>query len=115
MKLVTTVGLFGLVFVFNLGMLAVTVRRLLCLHTEQMSGEKGRARRDTCTVLGITCLLGITWGIIFFSFGQLTTPGLYLFCVLNSLQGFFIFLWFCVFKWKAEDSQPGSDAHSTKT
>ncbi|XP_045074251.1 adhesion G-protein coupled receptor G5 isoform X2 [Coregonus clupeaformis] len=115
MKLVTTVGLFGLVFVFNLGMLAVTVRRLLSLHTEQMSGEKGRARRDTCTVLGITCLLGITWGIIFFSFGQLTTPGIYLFCVLNSLQGFFIFLWFCVFKWKAEDSQPGSDAHSTKT
>ena len=87
MKLVTTVGLFALVFVFNLGMLAVTMRRLKSLRTEQTSREKGRARRDTCTVLGITCLLGITWGIIFFSFGQLTTPGLYLFCVLNSLQG----------------------------
>uniref|UniRef100_A0A4W5M8W5 Uncharacterized protein n=1 Tax=Hucho hucho TaxID=62062 RepID=A0A4W5M8W5_9TELE len=115
MKLVTTLGLFGLVFVFNLGMLAVTVRRIRSLRTEQMSGEKGRARRDTCTVLGITCLLGITWGIIFFSFGQLTTPGLYLFCVLNSLQGFFIFLWFCVFKWKTGDSQPGSDTHCTNT
>uniref|UniRef100_A0A4W5JP73 Uncharacterized protein n=1 Tax=Hucho hucho TaxID=62062 RepID=A0A4W5JP73_9TELE len=114
-KLVTTVGLFGLVFVFNLGMLAVTMRRLKSLRTGQMSGEKGRARRDTCTVLGITCLLGITWGIIFFSFGQLTTPGLYLFCVLNSLQGFFIFLWFFVFKWKTKDSQPGSDTHCTNT
>ncbi|XP_031665111.1 adhesion G-protein coupled receptor G5 isoform X3 [Oncorhynchus kisutch] len=115
MKLVTTVGLFALVFVFNLGMLAVTMRRLKSLRTEQTSREKGRARRDTCTVLGITCLLGITWGIIFFSFGQLTTPGLYLFCVLNSLQGFFIFLWFCVFKWKTEDSQPGSDTHYTNS
>ncbi|XP_071013695.1 adhesion G-protein coupled receptor G5-like isoform X1 [Oncorhynchus clarkii lewisi] len=115
MKLVTTVGLFALVFVFNLGMLAVTMRRLKSLRTEQTSREKGRARRDTCTVLGITCLLGITWGIIFFSFGQLTTPGLYLFCVLNSLQGFFIFLWFCVFKWKTEDGQPGSDTHYTNS
>ncbi|XP_045564594.1 adhesion G-protein coupled receptor G5 isoform X1 [Salmo salar] len=115
MKLVTTVGLFGLVFVFNLAMLVVTMRRLKSLRTEQTSREKGRARRDTCTVLGITCLLGITWGIIFFSFGQLTTPGLYLFCVLNSLQGFFIFLWFWVFKRKTEDRQPGSDTHSTNT
>ncbi|KAL1007064.1 hypothetical protein UPYG_G00081400 [Umbra pygmaea] len=111
-KLVTTVGLFVLIFLFNLGMLVLTVRRVLSLRP---SGEKGRAGRNIFTVLGITCLLGLTWGIIFFSFGQLTKPGLYLFCVLNSLQGVFLFLWFCVFKCKDEDSQPSNHTQSTNT
>lgn len=46
-----------------------------------------RAKRDICSLLGVTILLGITWGLVFFSFGSLTTAGLYPFCILNSLQG----------------------------
>lgn len=46
-----------------------------------------RAKQDICSLLGIVTLLGITWGLVFFSFGQLGTAGLYLFCILNSLQG----------------------------
>ncbi|XP_031702562.1 adhesion G protein-coupled receptor G3-like isoform X2 [Anarrhichthys ocellatus] len=95
-KMVTTVGAFGLVFVFNMIMLVVTVRHIVGFR---QSGEFGqsdgnRAKRGACTLLGVTTLLGITWGLVFFSFGYLTTPGLYLFCILNPLQGFFIFLWF---------------------
>lgn len=46
-----------------------------------------RVKRDICSLLGVTILLGITWGLVFFSFGSLTHVGLYPFCILNSLQG----------------------------
>ncbi|XP_041646361.1 adhesion G-protein coupled receptor G5-like [Cheilinus undulatus] len=95
-KMVTTVGVFSLVFLFNLIMLGVTIRQVVSLYKRKQSGHADRAKRDICTLLGITALLGIPWGLIFFSFGYLTVPGLYAFCILNSLQGVFIFLWFAM-------------------
>ncbi|XP_045897897.1 adhesion G-protein coupled receptor G5-like [Micropterus dolomieu] len=94
--MVTTVGVFCLVFAFNIIMLGVTVRRVVSFRQRKEFGQSDsdRAKRDICTLLGVTILLGITWGLVFFSFGYLTIPGLYVFCILNSLQGFFIFLWF---------------------
>ncbi|XP_063737768.1 adhesion G-protein coupled receptor G5-like isoform X2 [Eleginops maclovinus] len=95
-KMVTTVGVFGLVFLLNVIMLGVTVRRIVSLHKFKKYGQSdsNRAKKDICMLLGVTTLLGITWGLVFFSFGYLTMTGLYLFCILNSLQGFFMFLWF---------------------
>uniref|UniRef100_UPI0037E841D8 adhesion G-protein coupled receptor G1-like n=1 Tax=Semicossyphus pulcher TaxID=241346 RepID=UPI0037E841D8 len=95
-KMVTTVGVFSLVLFFNLIMLGVTVRRVMCLRKSKQPGQvdRNRAKRNICTLLGVTILLGIPWGLVFFSFGYLTVPGLYAFCILNSLQGVFIFLWF---------------------
>ncbi|KAL6112685.1 adgrg5 [Pungitius sinensis] len=95
-KMGASVGVFGLVFVFNMIMLGVAVRRIVGFHQSKEFGqsERHKAKRAVSTLLGVTTLLGITWGLIFFSFGYLTTPGLYLFCILNPLQGFFIFLWF---------------------
>ncbi|XP_067351083.1 adhesion G-protein coupled receptor G2-like [Channa argus] len=95
-KDVTTIGAFGLVFIFNMTMLVVTIRQVLSLRHDKEFGQSnyGRVKGDILVLLGISILLGITWGLVFFSFGSLTTPGLYLFCILNSLQGFFIFLWF---------------------
>ncbi|XP_027137638.1 adhesion G-protein coupled receptor G5 isoform X2 [Larimichthys crocea] len=118
-KMVTTVGLFGLVFIFNIIMLGVTVRRVVGLRRSKEYGQSDcdRAKKDICTLLGVTILLGITWGLVFFSFGHLTVPGLYLFCILNSLQGFFIFLWFVMSLRKNKNSSPktSSDAQSTNS
>ncbi|XP_030582180.1 adhesion G-protein coupled receptor G2-like [Archocentrus centrarchus] len=97
-KMGTTVGLFSLVFLFNIIMFGMTVRCVWILHNSSEFGQsnRDRAKKDICTLLGVMTLLGITWGLVFFSFGYLTTPGIYLFCILNSLQGFFIFLWFAM-------------------
>ncbi|XP_074516620.1 adhesion G-protein coupled receptor G2-like isoform X1 [Sebastes fasciatus] len=118
-KMVTTVGVFGLVFLFNITMLGVTIRRVVGLRQTKEFGqsERNRAKRDICTLLGVTTLLGITWGLVFFSFGHLTIPGLYLFCILNTLQGFFIFLWFlmCLRKTRNSDVKISSVTQSTNS
>ncbi|KAM6380946.1 adhesion G-protein coupled receptor G5 [Pluvialis apricaria] len=79
----------GLILLFNvlvLGKVVMVLRRI--------RRQKGQARKDWATVLGLTCLLGTTWGLAFFSFGVFLVPQLYLFTILNTLQGLFVCLWY---------------------
>ncbi|KAL3992608.1 adhesion G-protein coupled receptor G5 [Sarotherodon galilaeus] len=118
-KMGTTVGPFILVFLFNMFMFGATIRRVWILRksTEFGQSNRDRAKKDICTLLGVMTLLGITWGLVFFSFGHLTTVGLYLFCILNSLQGFFIFLWFMMSMRKAKTAvtKTSNENHSNST
>ncbi|NXI95464.1 AGRG5 protein, partial [Psophia crepitans] len=68
----------GLVLLFNtlvLGRVMMAVRSI--------RRQEGQAKKDWVTVLGLTCLLGTTWGLAFFSFGVFLVPQLYLFTILN--------------------------------
>ncbi|XP_053304477.1 adhesion G-protein coupled receptor G1-like [Spea bombifrons] len=87
---VLNVGLFGFVLLLNTGMLVAMTRCVLRLapHT------RGEKVRHCVTLLGLSCMLGLPWGLAFFSFGVLYLPVQYAFSILNSLQGFFIFLWY---------------------
>ncbi|XP_072373763.1 adhesion G-protein coupled receptor G2-like [Scyliorhinus torazame] len=85
---VTNVAYFVLVFLGSTTMLIV-----VCVKVVRL---KGGDKKSIFTILGLTCLLGITYGIAFFSYGPQSVPVLYLFCILNPLQGFFIFLWYCM-------------------
>ncbi|XP_064779444.1 adhesion G-protein coupled receptor G5-like isoform X1 [Oncorhynchus masou masou] len=92
------VAYFTLIFVFNSGILLTVTTRICQLQCYSSKGKPGKASlawKDICTVLGLTCLLGITWGLAFLSYGYVNLPILYLFSIFNSLQGFFIFLWIC--------------------
>ncbi|KAI4875395.1 hypothetical protein NFI96_018098 [Prochilodus magdalenae] len=91
-KNVTILGFFCVVFVFNLIMLVVVVRTLFFQRPVLPGQIRKHRAKNACTVLSITCLLGITWGLIFLSFGQIAIVGLYLFCIFNTLHGecFFI-------------------------
>ncbi|XP_038144277.1 adhesion G-protein coupled receptor G2-like [Cyprinodon tularosa] len=103
---------FALVFIFNTGILVAVgssickMRRVLMRtskHRAIISGKSwGVPERfktscqSSLTLLGLTCLTGMTWGLAFLGSGYINYPVLYLFCILNSLQGFFIFMWICL-------------------
>ncbi len=94
---------FTLIFIFNSGIL-MAVASSICqmkqgFRSNSKLGDeaKGKTWRDadrlseSCqsglTVLGLTCLMGITWGLAFLGSGYVNYPILYLFCILNSTQG----------------------------
>ncbi|KAM4722448.1 adhesion G-protein coupled receptor G1-like [Rhinophrynus dorsalis] len=87
---VVNLGFFATVFLFNNGMLIAMIRCVWHL-TPHTRGEKVR---HCATLLGLSCMLGLPWGLAFFSFGALYLPVQYIFSILNSLQGLFIFLWY---------------------
>ncbi|XP_036400291.1 adhesion G-protein coupled receptor G2-like [Megalops cyprinoides] len=89
------VSYFCIVFLFNNGILLTVSARICQLRKFGRKSAMMVPWKDTCTVLGLTCLLGTTWGLAFLSYGVLTIPVLYLFSIFNSLQGFLIFLWIC--------------------
>ncbi|XP_039984773.1 adhesion G-protein coupled receptor G1-like isoform X2 [Xiphias gladius] len=100
---VTTMALPCLVILCNSCMLGLVVFKLQGIRggsrgTEsisdwkKMNREKGtRLWKDCATVLGLSCVLGLPWGLM--STTYISLPGIYVFTILNSLQGVFMFLW----------------------
>ncbi|XP_065117717.1 adhesion G-protein coupled receptor G2-like [Paramisgurnus dabryanus] len=90
------ISYFILVFLFN-SIILILVSRLIFRLRKSDNGPKSKtACKNAGTVLGLMCLLGTTWGLAFFTMGYTNYPILYLFCIFNSAQGFYIFLWMCL-------------------
>ncbi|XP_032416336.1 adhesion G-protein coupled receptor G2-like [Xiphophorus hellerii] len=120
-KMVTTVGVFVLVFIFNVIMLGVVIKWFMGVYIrkQRSQSERNATKNKICTLLVLMVLLGLTWGLIFFSLGQVNTPVLYIFCIVNCLQGFFIFFYFVLTLKNTKDSatMPSTDiqSHCPKT
>ncbi|XP_040194154.1 adhesion G-protein coupled receptor G2 isoform X2 [Rana temporaria] len=96
---ITVVGYFCVIFLLNVSMFVVVLIQLCRIKKQKQLGYQRKTMlQDIRSVAGITCLLGITWGLGFFSFGPGKTVIQYLFAIFNSLQGFFIFFFYCVAK-----------------
>ncbi|XP_018410342.1 PREDICTED: adhesion G-protein coupled receptor G2 [Nanorana parkeri] len=96
---ITVVGYFCTIFLLNVSMFVVVLIQLCRIKKQKQLGYQRKTfLQDIRSVAGITFLLGITWGLGFFSFGPGKTVIQYLFAIFNSLQGFFIFLFYCVAK-----------------
>ncbi|XP_067303915.1 adhesion G-protein coupled receptor G2-like [Pseudorasbora parva] len=87
---------FTVVFLFNLMVLLTVSRQIFKLKQVDLKKQKKIPVKDAGTVLGLMCLLGITWGLVFLGSGYINYPILYLFCIFNTLQGASIFLWMCL-------------------
>lgn len=75
------------VLLFNGGMF-IFIMTTMCRIRSGISPLKNtRNNRAFCSVLGLTCILGLTWGLGFFSIGYTNYVILYTFTILNSLQG----------------------------
>jgi len=68
---------------------------------EQMS--KAKAIRLLISIMGVMVLFGLTWVLAALTISEASLVFQILFAVFNSLQGFFIFLFFCVFSKDARD------------
>ncbi|KAJ8369924.1 hypothetical protein SKAU_G00099520 [Synaphobranchus kaupii] len=115
---ITVTGYLGLVFLFSVVMLGVMVAKLrkMRANSARHREEKGRLWRDCMTLLGMSCVLGVPWGLAFITYGPLPLPGLYLFTILNGLQGLFMFLWFLALTWKPckDESSARNDPSTQK-
>ncbi|XP_016126937.1 adhesion G-protein coupled receptor G2-like [Sinocyclocheilus grahami] len=85
---------FTLVFVFNT-IILITVSRQIFKLKKVNNKHKKIPVKDASTVLGLMCLLGTSWGLVFLSSGYTSYTILYIFCISNTMQGFSIFLWMC--------------------
>ncbi|XP_065704163.1 adhesion G-protein coupled receptor G1 [Patagioenas fasciata] len=106
---VVNLGFFSLVFLFNSVMLGAMVREIL------RQNKKGHKLKHVLALFGLSILLGIPWALVFFSFtsGVFRLVSLYIFTIINSLQGFLIFLWYWTMVLQARkppDLQSSSDS-----
>ncbi|XP_075621407.1 adhesion G-protein coupled receptor G1 [Balearica regulorum gibbericeps] len=106
---IMNLGFFSLVFLFNSVMLGAMVREIL------RQNKKGHKLKHVLALFGLSILLGIPWALVFFSFtsGVFRLVSLYIFTIINSLQGFLIFLWYwtmVVQARKSPDLQSSSDS-----
>lgn len=94
---ITNVAFPCLVILYNSCMLGLVMFKLWGIRggsggTESSSGRKemnkekrSRLWKDCATLLGLSCVLGLPWGLA--STTYISLPGIYVFTILNSLQG----------------------------
>ncbi|XP_015223898.2 adhesion G-protein coupled receptor G1-like isoform X2 [Lepisosteus oculatus] len=112
---VTITAYFGMIFLFNAVMLGIAVVKMRRLRRSRMHRE-GSWWKDCMTVLGLGCVLGLPWALAFFAYGPLELPVFYIFTILNSFQGLFLFLCLLALARQSykdgSSSGPGSSAHT---
>lgn len=84
---ITICGYFGLVFLFNTVIFGVVAWKNCHLWSTGMVQGHCKAWRVALAVVGLFCLLGVTWALTFLSYGSSSVIMLYLSAILNSLQG----------------------------
>lgn len=91
---VVNIGYYALVFLFTFTTFIIIVSWLFCLkRTNAGNANTTRSGQSIVVILGLCCMLGITWGFAFFAHGAFLIPAFYIFTILNSFQGFFLFIY----------------------
>ncbi|XP_059713349.1 adhesion G protein-coupled receptor G3 isoform X1 [Haemorhous mexicanus] len=105
---ITNCGYFGLIFLFNMVVFGVVTHKSCSLQgTGAVPGHR-KPWKVALVAAGIFCLLGATWALAFLTYGISSAAVLYLFTVLNSLQGIFIFIWLVILYYPKTKETTGS-------
>ncbi|XP_016329561.1 adhesion G-protein coupled receptor G2-like [Sinocyclocheilus anshuiensis] len=89
------IGYYALVFVFTTGIFIMMVTKVVqARNIKAVDGKRKTFRKQLMMVLSLFLLFGLTWSVAVFSYGPMLIPSYYIFTVLNSLQGFFLFLYY---------------------
>ncbi|XP_061658910.1 adhesion G-protein coupled receptor G2-like isoform X3 [Syngnathoides biaculeatus] len=85
---VAVVAYFCVIFLFNFIMFIVVLVQLYKIKRQNPHNSRHRSTgQDVRSVVGITILLGLTWGFAFFAWGPVNLPFMYLFAICNAFQG----------------------------
>ncbi|XP_077092321.1 adhesion G protein-coupled receptor G4a [Siphateles boraxobius] len=95
---VTVVSFVTVIMVCNICVFTVVLVQIRKMRVNKLASNRKGFLHDLRVVASLTFLLGLTWMLAFIAWGPAKTPLLYLFSLLNSLQGFFIFLFYCLMK-----------------
>ncbi|NWW31993.1 AGRG3 protein, partial [Panurus biarmicus] len=105
---ITNCGYFGLIFLFNMAVFGVVTQKSCSLQgTGAVQGYR-KPWKVALVAAGLFCLLGATWALGFLTYGISSTAVLYLFTILNSLQGIFIFIWLVILYYPKAKETTGS-------
>ncbi|XP_039073066.1 adhesion G-protein coupled receptor G4 [Hyaena hyaena] len=99
----SVVAYFCLVFLMNLCMFCTVLTQLNSMNPQSQRTRRRMIFRDLKGAMSLTFLLGLTWGFAFFAWGPVRIFFLYLFAIFNTLQGFLIFVFYCVMKESVRD------------
>ncbi|XP_077570050.1 adhesion G protein-coupled receptor G3-like [Stigmatopora nigra] len=122
----TTVAFPILVVLFNSCMLGLVVFKLWSLRgmgvgvgggAKNAREKAKRLWKDCVTIVGLSCVLGLPFGLLTATY--VSTPAVYVFTALNSLQGLFVFLWslalLCKFRSDASSSSKDTSTQRMMT
>ncbi|XP_061595565.1 adhesion G-protein coupled receptor G2 isoform X2 [Cololabis saira] len=85
---VAVVAYYCLIFLFNFIMFILVLVQLYRIKRQNPHNVQHRTTlQDVRSVIGITVLLGLTWGFAFFAWEPVNLAFMYLFAIFNSLQG----------------------------
>ncbi|XP_048048073.1 adhesion G-protein coupled receptor G2-like [Megalobrama amblycephala] len=92
---IVNIGYYTFVFIFTTGIFIMIVTKIVqARHIRAPDGKRKTFRKQLMMVLSLFLLFGLTWAVAFFSYGEMLIPSYYIFTVLNSFQGFFLFLYY---------------------
>ncbi|XP_026140998.1 adhesion G-protein coupled receptor G2-like [Carassius auratus] len=92
---IVNIGYYALVFIFTTGIFIMIVTKIIQSRIIKATEDKRKTfRKHLMMVLSLFLLFGLTWSVAFFSYGPMLIPSYYIFTVLNSFQGFFLFLYY---------------------
>ncbi|XP_060740128.1 adhesion G-protein coupled receptor G2 [Tachysurus vachellii] len=94
---VVNIGYYSAIFLFTFLTFVVMLRWLWLLRRKSptvTSSVKRSRPSDALTIMGLCCILGLSWGFAFFAYGPMRIPAYYIFSVLNSCQGLFLFVYY---------------------
>ncbi|GAB1302801.1 Adhesion G-protein coupled receptor G4 [Apodemus speciosus] len=95
---ISVVAYFCLIFLMNLSMFCTVLVQLTSVKSQSQKTRKKMILNDLKGTISLTFLLGLTWGFAFFAWGPVRLFFMYLFAICNTLQGFLIFVFYCVMK-----------------
>ncbi|XP_004690302.1 PREDICTED: probable G-protein coupled receptor 97 [Condylura cristata] len=103
---ITVHGYFLISFLFSSVILGLVAWKIFTLSSTTAGKEQGQSWKSVLTVLGLSSLVGMTWGLAILTPLGLST--IYVFALFNSLQGVFIFCWFVLLYFPSQRAEPSS-------